>query len=133
ETDVGVVIPRWIHSDGPSKSNVRQTYPAALSASSAIGRPYRPGTVAPFSAVSAHRGEIDAMGDRRGRGRRSSAAVLAAALVVLAAGGCSDSVPHEAVDVDGRTLHLECTGDGSPTVVLQAGFGNAGDVWNLSE
>ncbi len=37
------------------------------------------------------------------------------------------------VDVDGRTLHLECAGTGSPTVVLQSGFGNAGDIWSLSE
>ena len=38
EMDVGVVMPRCIHSDGPSKSNVRHTYPAGLSASSATGR-----------------------------------------------------------------------------------------------
>ena len=42
EIDVGFVIPRWIHSDGPSKSNVRHTYPAGLSASSATCRSYRP-------------------------------------------------------------------------------------------
>src|SRR3954451_21471119 len=46
EIAVGVVMPRWIHSDGPSKSNVRDTYPAALSASSTIGaRTYRSATL----------------------------------------------------------------------------------------
>src|SRR6476620_12400850 len=39
----------------------------------------------------------------------------------------------EKVKVDGRTLYLECTGTGSPTVVLQSGFGSAGDIWSLSE
>lgn len=47
----------------------------------------------------------------------------------------SGTVPVEAdvatlVDLgDGRTMHLECSGTGSPTVVLIAGTGNAGDVW----
>src|SRR5262245_50471100 len=39
----------------------------------------------------------------------------------------------ERVKVDGRTLHLECTGTGSPTVILQSGHGNAGDIWSVSE
>lgn len=34
---------------------------------------------------------------------------------------------------DGRKLYLECHGTGSPTVVLQSGFGNAGDIWSLAE
>jgi pimeloyl-ACP methyl ester carboxylesterase len=33
---------------------------------------------------------------------------------------------------DGRALHLECAGTGSPTVVLVSGTGNAGDVWQAS-
>lgn len=34
------------------------------------------------------------------------------------------------VDIgDGRRLHLECSGNGSPTVLLIPGTGNAGDVW----
>lgn len=37
------------------------------------------------------------------------------------------------VEVNGRTLHLECIGTGSPTVILQSGFGNAGDIWSLAE
>ena len=38
-----------------------------------------------------------------------------------------------AVDVgSGRTLHLECHGTGSPTVVLLSGFGNAADIWQVA-
>ena len=37
------------------------------------------------------------------------------------------------VEVSGRELHLECIGTGSPTVVLQSGFGNAGDIWSFAE
>ncbi|MEJ2864935.1 alpha/beta fold hydrolase [Actinomycetospora flava] len=33
--------------------------------------------------------------------------------------------------VDGRELYLECHGSGSPTVVLQSGFGNAADIWSV--
>lgn len=34
---------------------------------------------------------------------------------------------------DGRGLYLECRGTGSPTVVLQSGYGNAADIWSLAE
>jgi pimeloyl-ACP methyl ester carboxylesterase len=33
------------------------------------------------------------------------------------------------IDVGGRGLYLECTGSGSPTVVLQAGLGEAASSW----
>ena len=33
EIGAGVVWPRWIHNEGPSKSNVRHTWPAGLSGS----------------------------------------------------------------------------------------------------
>jgi pimeloyl-ACP methyl ester carboxylesterase len=36
-------------------------------------------------------------------------------------------------EVDGRSLFLECEGSGSHTVVLQSGFGNAGDIWSLTD
>ena len=36
-------------------------------------------------------------------------------------------------EVDGRRLFLECRGSGSPTVILQSGFGNAGDIWSLTD
>jgi pimeloyl-ACP methyl ester carboxylesterase len=34
------------------------------------------------------------------------------------------------VDVGGRNIYLECHGSGSPTVVLEAGYGNASGVWS---
>jgi len=37
------------------------------------------------------------------------------------------------VDVGGRRLYLECQGSGSYNVILQSGYGNAGDVWHLAE
>ena len=33
------------------------------------------------------------------------------------------------VDIGGRALFLSCRGTGSPTVVLEAGSGNAADTW----
>ena len=45
----------------------------------------------------------------------------------------ADGAIAEQVDVDGRTLYLECRGTGSPTVVLQSGYGNAGDIWSLTD
>ena len=39
----------------------------------------------------------------------------------------------EQVDVDGRSVYLECRGTGSPTVVLQSGYGNAGDIWSVTD
>jgi pimeloyl-ACP methyl ester carboxylesterase len=80
-------------------------------------------------------------------------AVIAATLVVSCASGTGDGpggsgapgygpVPpasgsvleaeddSRTVDIGGgRTMFLECRGTGSPTVVLVAGTGNAGDVW----
>ena len=38
-----------------------------------------------------------------------------------------------ALEVDGRTLFLECRGTGSPTVILQLGYGYAGDIWSLTD
>jgi hypothetical protein len=35
------------------------------------------------------------------------------------------------VDIgDGRRLSLECRGEGSPTVILEAGAGNNGQTWD---
>ncbi len=35
------------------------------------------------------------------------------------------------VDIaDGRRLYLECRGEGSPTVILEAGAGNNGEIWD---
>jgi len=35
------------------------------------------------------------------------------------------------VDIGGRKLHLNCTGGGSPTVILEAGLGDSSLVWTL--
>jgi pimeloyl-ACP methyl ester carboxylesterase len=37
------------------------------------------------------------------------------------------------ISVHGRELFVECRGTGSPTVILQSGFGDAGDKWSLSD
>jgi pimeloyl-ACP methyl ester carboxylesterase len=44
-----------------------------------------------------------------------------------------DPAPVEAglLDVGGRCLYLECRGTGSPTVVLEAGYGNRADIWSV--
>ena len=61
--------------------------------------------------------------------------------LVLGAVGCSyqtvrstldhstDTMPGQAYDVGGRRLHLNCTGAGSPTVVLQNGLGETSAHW----
>jgi pimeloyl-ACP methyl ester carboxylesterase len=38
--------------------------------------------------------------------------------------------PGQLIDVGGFRLHLYCIGEGSPTVVLEAGMGDGGYVWN---
>jgi pimeloyl-ACP methyl ester carboxylesterase len=37
------------------------------------------------------------------------------------------------VEVGGHQVYLECHGSGSPTVILQSGYPNAGDIWNVAE
>jgi pimeloyl-ACP methyl ester carboxylesterase len=60
--------------------------------------------------------------------------VVIAMLVVASVGGGYETVgeaaddnaypmPGQLIDVGGRSLHMNCTGSGSPTVVLQAGGG----------
>ena len=84
-------------------------------------------------------------------GRRPGVALLTAVLgLVLVASACrmpassSDAGSASAgpaasgdfaglVDVGGRQVYLECHGSGSPTVILQSGYPNAGDIWTLAE
>jgi pimeloyl-ACP methyl ester carboxylesterase len=84
------------------------------------------------------------------RGLSASLLVLALAASVLTT-ACSPSGSDSALDTDrtpvpgtesgipttvsvgGRKLYVECTGSGDPTVVLQSGFGNAGDIWSLTD
>jgi len=87
------------------------------------------------------------------RSRRYVAAVTVALAIALAASGCSSadvvvspSAPGTAPGTTrsastadtvgiggGRSIYVECQGTGSPTVVLQSGFGNAGDIWTRSD
>ena len=39
--------------------------------------------------------------------------------------------PGRMVNIDGRKLHLNCVGQGSPTVVLEAGLGDSSLAWSL--
>ena len=34
------------------------------------------------------------------------------------------------IDIGGRSLYLDCRGSGSPTVILEAGFGNDSEIWD---
>ena len=78
---------------------------------------------------------------RRGRGcllwlGASLAALLGLALVgyvyesmAEAADAKAYPPPGQMVDVGGYRLHLNCTGSGSPTVVIDAGHGASSDSW----
>ena len=39
--------------------------------------------------------------------------------------------PGQLIDVGGHRLHLNCTGSGSPTVVLEPGLGEASSAMSL--
>lgn len=76
---------------------------------------------------------------------RVAARVLVVVLVVVLVAGCGGGTKDAArpqtnaarqatasgglVDVGGRRLYVECVGSGSPTVVLEAGFGGASESW----
>ena len=84
-------------------------------------------------------------GKRRGcLGCLGRGAIIVAGLFVLllvsgaiyqAAASASDAKkyppPGELYDVGGYRLHLYCTGEGSPTVILEAGAGSPGLIWSL--
>jgi hypothetical protein len=82
--------------------------------------------------------------------RRLSAVLLAAAgagsLVTTACSGSGpDAAPDttqtaatgtiaENVDIgDGRSIYIECHGEGSPTVLLLSGAGTASDLWHAPD
>ena len=67
---------------------------------------------------------------------------IAALLLLLLAGALYESLseaaeakafppPGQLVDVGGYRLHLNCTGEGSPTVVIDAGLGDWSTSWGL--
>ena len=60
---------------------------------------------------------------------------MAAGAIYQAAASASDlkkyPAPGEMYDVGKYRLHLHCTGEGSPTVILEAGAGSPGLTWTL--
>jgi pimeloyl-ACP methyl ester carboxylesterase len=77
----------------------------------------------------------------RGSLLRSTCCVLVVLLVTAAwvtTEGTAPPAPPAAqrdfaslVDIGGRQIYLECQGTGSPTVVLEAGYGNRADSWSV--
>jgi pimeloyl-ACP methyl ester carboxylesterase len=75
----------------------------------------------------------------RGRGRWLVLPVIAVLLLVAVGGafatvsaatrGTAPTAAGQMVDVGGHRLYIECTGSGSPTVVLQAGLGASSSSW----
>jgi len=62
--------------------------------------------------------------------------ILILGLVTLTAGAIAKSnlakqypAPGQLVDVGGYKMHINCTGQGSPTVILEAGMGNYSLYW----
>jgi pimeloyl-ACP methyl ester carboxylesterase len=55
--------------------------------------------------------------------------------LVVALGGCSSGSTSDpsaikgSFDIGGRSLYLECTGTGTPTIVMDAGLGNDHTTW----
>lgn len=80
---------------------------------------------------------------RRGRGRNFLiwlGVVLAILLILLVAGAIYEPLaeaadaranppPGQMVDVGGYRLHIHCTGSGSPTVVIESGWGDYSATW----
>jgi pimeloyl-ACP methyl ester carboxylesterase len=60
----------------------------------------------------------------------ASAAWIAAQRMVMAAPPAAQSDFAGLVDIGGRRLYLECRGTGSPTVILESGYGGGGDGWS---
>lgn len=51
--------------------------------------------------------------------------------IASASDGRNHSAPGELIDVGGYRLHLNCTGEGAPTVILDAGLGGSSLDWSL--
>jgi pimeloyl-ACP methyl ester carboxylesterase len=72
--------------------------------------------------------------------RHRAFAALLLAMAMLAACAGAAVPPAAAGDVagpidigGGRHLYLECRGSGGPTVVLESGYHDSADLWNLSD
>jgi pimeloyl-ACP methyl ester carboxylesterase len=62
--------------------------------------------------------------------RLASVAVVVAVATALVAVSASASAGLVTLP-DGRRIYLECRGSGSPTVILESGAGNGGDIWSF--
>ena len=58
----------------------------------------------------------------------SKASVCLALIVVVATAGCGTSTGSK-VDIGGRNLYIDCRGEGSPTVILEAGLTSDTTDW----
>ena len=58
-------------------------------------------------------------------------ATVGLAATTLAQTAQVPSPPGRMVQLDGRKLHLNCSGQGTPTVMLEAGLGDSSLVWSL--
>ena len=64
---------------------------------------------------------------------RTAGALVVSALAVLAACADDDS-SSQTIDIgDGRTMFLDCMGDGEPTVVLESGIHDSSEYWTVSQ
>ena len=82
---------------------------------------------------------IQVRGNLHGRGRWLVVPVIATLLLVAvggafatvsaATGRTSQTAAGQMIDVGGHRLYIECTGSGSPTVILQAGLGASSSSW----
>jgi pimeloyl-ACP methyl ester carboxylesterase len=59
-----------------------------------------------------------------------SKALVYLALVAASVAGCSGNSTGSMVDIGGRSLYLDCRGQGSPTVILEAGLTSDTTSWD---
>jgi pimeloyl-ACP methyl ester carboxylesterase len=59
-----------------------------------------------------------------------SKALVCLTLVVTSVAGCSGNSTGSMVDIGGRSLYLDCRGQGSPTVILEAGLTSDTTAWD---
>ncbi|MFF4319488.1 alpha/beta fold hydrolase [Streptomyces sp. NPDC001568] len=70
----------------------------------------------------------------RWRARGALAAAAGALLLAAATPGPDGGDAGRSVDIGGgRSLHLQCSGSGSPTVVLLSGLHESADPWSLTD
>ncbi len=78
----------------------------------------------------------------RSRLWRVTRAIVFGIVVALVAGGLYQTIttqveegkyrpPGRIVDVEGNNIHINCTGEGSPTVILESGLGGGSLDWSL--